>query len=580
MPVGLSNTFTVVFLPPTNAPLEYHQDKVVVKGTNLPAGFAVNLYALVTSSQRGNIQFFVDNILAQPVPNATVRVKNTLLQEEYVARTDANGYVIVSDLQEGPWAWQATASGHATRSGVIDVAGNQTVLLSTRLAKSLVTVNFSVVPVPFTDRYEIVVEQTFETHVPAPVLVVDPPLLQFHEINSPFEATFIARVKNEGLIQMTDVQISGGYTTGARLVPLINYFPLLRAQETVEVPFRFVFDDGSQNVAPPEPQNLATGGKKKPGGDSFVKSLGPQIDENGNITPSNIQFPENYGQPNQGGNGCTGGIFDLDNFFGAIKAIVSACAQCVDAATLNAVVSGLQVAFDKAKDKGKFDYWQVIETVVQIYELFGCPGGGIGGGNGGGGGGSSGDGGPGTFTQYGGGGGACFIAGTEVLLADGSMRVIEEIKVGDRVRTGAHKSQVATVAEVLSRDVTHTFDIEFAASGVIPVSTAALPSRVRASAEHLFWVDGEGWVAARNLKAGQWLLTPEDLRVQIRGVTRVDEPARVYTFGNRGDNAFYANGILVRDSCGDKSPYFRKPDPGAAQAARVSSLPAGTEVAR
>src|SRR6185295_5576861 len=74
--VGQSNTFTVVFAPPTNTVLGFHQDKILVRGTNSFSTFDVNLFARVTSDQFGAVQFYVDTILGDDVPNATVRLRN------------------------------------------------------------------------------------------------------------------------------------------------------------------------------------------------------------------------------------------------------------------------------------------------------------------------------------------------------------------------------------------------------------------------------------------------------------------------------------------------------------------------
>ena len=152
--VGQSNSFTVVFAPPTNtglgilSGLDYncrHQRPVPLS--------ASNLYAKVTSSLVGALQFYVDDLLGLDVPNATVRLRNTALQVELPpVQTDINGLVTVTNLQEGDWSWQVSAPGHSVNVGVATVVADQIVNVATRLNVSVVTVNFTVVPVPFTDR--------------------------------------------------------------------------------------------------------------------------------------------------------------------------------------------------------------------------------------------------------------------------------------------------------------------------------------------------------------------------------------------------------------------------------------------
>ena len=119
------------------------------------------------------------------------------------------------------------------------------------LDKSLVTINFSVVPVPFTDRYEIKIEQQYEVHVPMPVLVMDPPVTQVHIARPGLEATFIVKITNHGLKAVDDVTISTADSGEARWEPLISYFPRLESDQTVEVPFKFTYRGAENNLLLP-----------------------------------------------------------------------------------------------------------------------------------------------------------------------------------------------------------------------------------------------------------------------------------------------------------------------------------------
>jgi hypothetical protein len=240
--VGQSNTFTVVFAPPPNAPLGSYQDKLTIQGTNASGTFDVNLYARVTSANHGAVQFYVDDILGLDVPNAKVRLRNGLLQAEMPpVQTDINGLVTVTNLQEGDWSWQVEASGHSPNGGVVTVVADQTVNVSTRLQKSVVTIGFSVTPVPYTDQYQITITQTFETHVPVPVLTMTPSYQQINNVTPCAQATVIITVKNEGLIQLEDMTVSGGDDGSATLTPLITYVPLMLPQQSIDIPFTLFY---------------------------------------------------------------------------------------------------------------------------------------------------------------------------------------------------------------------------------------------------------------------------------------------------------------------------------------------------
>jgi hypothetical protein len=266
--VGQSNTFTVVFTPPADAPLGFSQDKLTIQGTNASGTFDVNLYARVTSANHGGVQFYVNDILGLDVPNATARLRNTTLQAESPpVQTDINGLVTVTNLQEGDWSWQVSAAGHSASVGTVTVVPDQTVNVSTRLNQSLVTVNFTVTPVPYTDQYEITIQQSFETHVPAPVLVLSPAYREL-DVTPGYQATLVFTVKNEGLIEMTDLTLTGQQDDVATLTPLITYVPVLLPQQSIDVPFVFTY----AGTNAPTQQRVVSNVKKvwslcgKPGG--------------------------------------------------------------------------------------------------------------------------------------------------------------------------------------------------------------------------------------------------------------------------------------------------------------------------
>ena len=507
--VGQSNTFTIVFTPPTNTPLAFYQDRLVFKGTNSPAEFAVNLYALVTSDQKGAVQFYVENILGQPVPNATVRMRSQALQAELApVLTDVNGLVTVSDLQEGQWAWMASAPGHSSKVGTVEVVPAQTVQVAppeSRLSKSLVTVNFRVEPVPYTDRYEITIEQTFETHVPIPVLVVDPVYKQFNNVQPGFEANYIVTVKNEGLQEMTDVTLTAGEPGWGSLTPLITYIPVLLPQQSVEVPFRATY----------------SGALPRPPGTQAQQLNGDELAD------------------------CaSGGMASLADAMAGIQAIANAEGRCISDQSSVHMAQGILAAYTVFQAAGLVNPVAFVGNLLSCLgqQLFPAFGGGAGTGQ------STGAYGPATqngAANYTTSGPECFVADTQVLLANGEHKAIELIRTNDTVRTGLRSDNLAVVKEVHSR-----LTDKVRALRLVSRLPDAPPTVVRTTDEHLFWVDGKGWTEARNLTADDWLLTENGERVRIAANDRLPQTLRVYTFRLRGDSAFYADGVLVHDMCG------------------------------
>ena len=88
---------------------------------------------------------------------------------------------------------------------------------------------------------EIVIEQTFETHVPAPVLVLDPVYRQFDNVRPGFKTTYIVKATNKGLIGLDEVDISGDSHSRARFTPLITYAPSIGPFQTLDIPYELEY---------------------------------------------------------------------------------------------------------------------------------------------------------------------------------------------------------------------------------------------------------------------------------------------------------------------------------------------------
>jgi len=139
-------------------------------------------------------------------------------------------------------------------------------------------------------------------------------------------------------------------------------------------------------------------------------------------------------------------------------------------------------------------------------------------------------------------------------MADGTSKPIEQVALGDRVRTGPSRAERATVIELLQRESEDLYEIRFQALVV-----GAPERRLVATGDHWFWVDGAGWTQARQLAAGDWLTTVEQKRAEVRSVQRLPGRETVYSFVAREDHAFYAEGVLVQDGCALQRPGARIP---------------------
>ncbi|GAB7053018.1 hypothetical protein JCM9534A_81440 [Catenuloplanes indicus JCM 9534] len=157
------------------------------------------------------------------------------------------------------------------------------------------------------------------------------------------------------------------------------------------------------------------------------------------------------------------------------------------------------------------------------------------------------------------GGGSCktnsFIPGTQVLMADGSAKPIEDVRPGDEVR-----ATDPNTGETTTRTVTATITGE-GVKKLVKVVVDTDGDRGTASAEvtatdgHPFWVPELGeWIDAASLQTGQWLQTGSGSWVQIAAVERWTVPdATVHNLTVGEVHTYYvladAESVLVHN-CG------------------------------
>jgi hypothetical protein len=499
--VGASNTFDVVFAPPEGTMMDRYSDVMVISGTNHPGSFNVPFYATVSSADKGNVQFYVQNNLSLPVPNATIRLRNRLLGTELTpVHTGTNGLVLVETLQEGLWYWQVSAPGHTTQAGSIQVVPDQTVEVSTRLVKNLVTVTFTVVPVPFTDRYEIKIEQTFETHVPVPVLVITPNFKQFNDVEPGFDARFTVKAKNQGLIALNNFTITGESYSWGEMLPLITYLPHLDPMQEIEIPIRVVYYGKNSGGAQEQRQSWA----------SCMRDMGTAI----------LGFQDNLNRL-------------IDRMAGDYN-----CPKSLSAQKAKGLVSGVLALNAFAGGAGGITDWlSGFSSFEMAFAAFGCLFADAGGGS------SSDDIGGDGGTAYSGGGPTCFAPETLAMLADGRQLAVGKLVQGDVLRCGPEDHETATVAEVITGYAARWVVLGFGNGTSLMVTD-----------EHLIWIDGQGWMAAQNIRTGDYVLAVDGQRVKVVSAERVEEDRPLVSVRLSGDVALYANGILVHDQCGWWTP--------------------------
>ncbi|MCH6259034.1 hypothetical protein MLD52_20935 [Puniceicoccaceae bacterium K14] len=126
--------------------------------------------------------------------------------EEIALTSDAEGRVSFVDLPTGEYKLRVEAGGHDSHSSRIFVKpgiayAEEVIGINYRS----VSVSWEVVPITIEDRYDIFVETTFETDVPAPVIVIEPAVLEIPDLCPGDVFTAELSLRNEGLVTASNI---------------------------------------------------------------------------------------------------------------------------------------------------------------------------------------------------------------------------------------------------------------------------------------------------------------------------------------------------------------------------------------
>jgi hypothetical protein len=133
----------------------------------------------------------------------------------------------------------------------------------------------------------------------------------------------------------------------------------------------------------------------------------------------------------------------------------------------------------------------------------------------------------------------CFVAGTLVTLSDGTRKPIEQLQIGDEVRSyniERREFVAGKVSKIMNRDVTEYLNID----GILVTE------------EHPFWHVGRGeWVKAKAVRRNDFLLRDYGGTKVVNFVFKVSEPATVYNLTVDGEHNYFAGGVLVHNKSVD-----------------------------
>ena len=265
--IGSTQQVGVTFAP-THAVAEGdYAFKLRVKAAN-HATTDINLYAAVTQSGAGNILFKLSDIytgtidkngdVVQGLPGARVKLQNEeALSIEYNQNSDSFGEVYFENIPAGPYKCRITANNHQEYVGRVWIKPGVTVNEDVFLDYNLVTVEWQVNEITIEDKYEIVLSATYETNVPAAVVVVEPSSVTLPKMKAGdvFNGEFT--LTNHGLIRADNLDLTIPTDDQYFKYEFLAGLPSsLGAKERITVPYRVT----SIKSLEPDEDGQATGG--------------------------------------------------------------------------------------------------------------------------------------------------------------------------------------------------------------------------------------------------------------------------------------------------------------------------------
>lgn len=153
---------------------------------------------------------------------------------------------------------------------------------------------------------------------------------------------------------------------------------------------------------------------------------------------------------------------------------------------------------------------------------------------------------------------ACFVAGTLVLMADGTTRAIEQLKPHDKVLSVHEldpegKPVVSTVVELYDRGPKPILEVRVAGEVI------------RCTFNHRFYVRNRGWIGASELLAGDQVRTPQMEWVSVNSITETPDIEPVFNLQVDATHTYFVGlpakslGVLVHnDACGEAAEQSKK----------------------
>ena len=249
--VGGKKDIVIGIAPGSSVADNVYPFKVRITSDNAPLS-EIPVFVSVTQSGIGGTLFKLADIytatpdnngqLIQGLKGARIRIQNEqVFTFEETLYTDDFGEAFFQDLPAGSYTFRASAENHQDKTGRFRIKPGVTGTERVFLDYNLVSVQWSVREITIQDRYEIVLNATFETNVPAAVLVSEPVSVTLPEMTpgDVFYGEF--KLTNHGLVRADNFTFNmPADDEFFRYEAMAGIPDSIEAKQIISVPYRVV----------------------------------------------------------------------------------------------------------------------------------------------------------------------------------------------------------------------------------------------------------------------------------------------------------------------------------------------------
>ena len=249
--VGDKKSVDISFAPTASVAEGIYEFRLAIQGSNISPA-AVKLFVSITQSGIGNALFKASDMytatldkqgkLIQGLANARIALQNeAVASQRYEMATDSVGEAYFTNLPSGRYTFRASASNHQELGGRIQIKPGITLNQSVFLDYNLITVEWSVKEVTVNDRYEVTLNATFETDVPAPVVMLEPSSINLPSMKAGDVYYGQLNLTNYGLVKADTVRMARPTSDAFFRFEFLTDIPAtLDAKQRVSIPYRII----------------------------------------------------------------------------------------------------------------------------------------------------------------------------------------------------------------------------------------------------------------------------------------------------------------------------------------------------